>query len=549
MTSIFDRDQVQAWGPWLVWVVVFALISAVLPRDASFDVAHYHLHNGWSALNGRFQQDLAPAEMHSFLNPTFNIAVWWLIERLPGPAVSAVLGAVQALAVPVLYCLARSLFRLCNVDNAERAALVCAFLGFICVPVLATMASLRNDMLGALAFCAALMVLVRDDGEPASLPRFAFAAFLVGLAAGLKLTNLVYVPGLVIFVVAAMPGIGPRLKAISVSALGGLAGIALAGGWWMALLYSEFANPVFPLLNDLFGASLGPDIVSRDIRYLPTSLWEGLLRPLTGAFDLSLINEDDGRDLRLAAFYLGSLIILVLAFVPTRQLPRPVVAVALACLAFTLFWVWQFSIMRYATGAFLLGPVMLVLAWQFSPLQPHVSPTGKPALYSLVLILVLTMGPESVRRIPWSSPGEAYLTVKRPGNLPFKGAGIIMAGPFPTAFTAPAFPDAAWITHGDVQPWSRPFLENYRPEIRARIRSSTADIYALICVQKRTGETDEKLARGLNDVNTPGQTLERLASDYPVTGNAEDCARMQTNFDTQSTHWVICPLERAGDGS
>ncbi|WP_018148529.1 hypothetical protein [Henriciella marina] len=547
MSSVFDRDQVRAWGPWLIWVILFALVSAVVPRDASFDVAHYHLHNGWSALNGRLKQDLAPAEMHSFLNPTYNLVVWWLIERLPGPAVAAILGALQALIVPVLYFLGRSLFRLSNVENAERAALVCAFVGFVCVPVLATMASLRNDTLGALAFCAALMLLLRDEGKSASLKRFAMAAFIVGLAAGMKLTNVVYVPGLAVFVLVARPGFGPRIRGVLVSAAGGLIGMALMGGWWMALLYEAFANPVFPLLNTVFDAPLGSDSVSRDVRYLPSNFLEAVAWPALAAFDLSLINEDDGRDLRLAAFYVGALALPALALVSARHrahVPRAVLAVSLACVAFVLFWVLQFSIMRYAMAAFLLGPMLLVLAWQISPLRKYVAPAGKPALYGMALIFIFTMKSESVRRIPWSSAGEGYLSVERPEQFSYEGAGVIMAGPFPVAFTATAFSDAAWITHGDVQPWSRPFLENYRPEIRSRISSSSVDLFAVICVQDETGETAEKLANGLTDINTAGQTLARLAGEYPVTGNAENCAPLETSFDTDSTHWVVCPLTR-----
>ena len=550
MTSVFDRDQVLAWGPWLIWVFFFAVVSAFMPRDASFDVAHYHLHNGWSALNGRLQQDLAPAEMHSFLNPTFNVAVWWLIERLSGPAVSAVLGAVQALILPVLYYLARSAFRSCHMGNAERAALVCAIVGFVSVPVLATMASLRNDTLGALAFCCALLMLIREDGKPASLRSFALAAFLVGSAAGLKLTNLVYVPGLSVFVLFATPNMSMRLKAVMVCALGGFAGIALTGGWWMAHLYSEFGNPVFPLLNDYFHAPLGPVDVSRDIRYLPTTFLEAVLKPITGAFDLSQINEDDGRDLRLAAFYIGAATIAILSLLSTQRstkVPRPICALALACLTFLFFWVWQFSIMRYATAAFLLGPIMLVLAWHLSPLKNLSAPTGKPVLYGLAVVMVFTTGPEAVRRVSWSSPSEPYLVVERPEEFAFNGAGIIMAGRFPTAFTSPAFSDADWIAHGDVQPWSRPFLENYRPKIRAQIASSTSSLFVVICAQKEPGNADDLSEPTENIVNTAEGTVARLGLDYPVTGDAANCRPLKTNFDTEQTHWVVCPLTRTDE--
>lgn len=548
MSSVSDRDLVRAWGPWLVWIIVFALISALLPRDASFDVAHYHLHNGWSALNGRLEQDLAPAEMHSFLNPVFNVAVWWLIEHLPGPAVNAILGAFQAIAVPILYFLSLRLLKLCGVREARSVALVCAFAGFLCVPMLATMASLRNDMFGAIAFCAALLLLVDKEGEAVALRRLLVASFLVGLAAGVKLTNIVYIPGLAVFTLAAWSGVRLRAIATGVAAVGGLAGIVLGGGWWMAKLYAEFGNPVFPMLNDLFGASLGPEGVSRDIRYLPDSFLNALVRPVTGAFDLALINEDTGRDLRLAAFYLGAVAIIGLSLVQLRMretVPRLVIAMALACLAFTIVWVLQFSIMRYATGAFLLGPLMLVLAWKLSPLEKALSVSARPFLYGMALLLIASLGPESVRRAPWGSAADPYLAVEVPTGIKTENAGVIMAGPFPTAFTAMAFEDAAWVAHGAVQTWSRPFLENYRPLITERINQDQIDLFAVICVQETgaDGRTNQK--KGVTEKNTAGQTLARLAGEYPVQADESACRQMETSFDTETTSWVICPLTRS----
>ena len=485
--------------------------------------------------------------MHSFLNPVFNVAVWWLIENLPGPAVNAILGAFQALAVPVLYFLSLKVLKLCGICEARRIALVCAFAGFLCVPMLATMASIRNDMYGAIAFCGALLLLVDEEGQRASLARVFAAAFIVGLAAGVKLTNVVYIPGLAVFVLAAWPGFQPRAAAVAVAAAGGLAGIVLGGGWWMAKLYTELGNPVFPMLNDLFRAPLGPESISRDVRYLPDGILEALVRPVMGAFDLALINEDTGRDLRLAAFYLGALTILGITVVqlPSRvSVPRSVIALALASLVFIMVWVFQFSIMRYATGAFLLGPLMLVVAWKLGPFEKAISISSRPFLYGMALIMIVTLGPESVRRAPWKSGTEPYLNVELPPSFQTENTGIIMAGPFPTAFTAIAFEDAAWIGHGATQPWSRPFLDNYRPLIAERINRSGSDLYAVICVQRGSHETAEKLKEGLTDINTAGQTLAQLAGDYPVMGSDDACRPMKTSFDTDTTSWVICPLTR-----
>lgn len=91
------------WKVWAAWFVGFAVLSAVFPRDAHFDVSHYHLQNGWSLLEGRLLQDMAPAGLHSFLNPIHSAFIWFLVDNLPGPLVVALLSPIHAAILPVTY--------------------------------------------------------------------------------------------------------------------------------------------------------------------------------------------------------------------------------------------------------------------------------------------------------------------------------------------------------------------------------------------------------------------------------------------------------------
>lgn len=78
------KSRISAKWVFGLWVIGFGLISALYPRDISYDVVHYQIHNGWSFLNDRSGVDFAPAEMHSFLNPIWQVFVWFLIESFPG---------------------------------------------------------------------------------------------------------------------------------------------------------------------------------------------------------------------------------------------------------------------------------------------------------------------------------------------------------------------------------------------------------------------------------------------------------------------------------
>ena len=93
------------WKLWALWLGLFFVVSAAFPRDAHFDIAHYHLHNGWSILEGRINRDMAPAELHSFLNPLHSAFIWLLVDHLPGPLVNGLLGLIQGLLFPGSLCL------------------------------------------------------------------------------------------------------------------------------------------------------------------------------------------------------------------------------------------------------------------------------------------------------------------------------------------------------------------------------------------------------------------------------------------------------------
>ena len=46
--SVGDDLRHVDWKVWAAWMAVFFVFSAIAPRDAHFDAAHYHLQNGWS---------------------------------------------------------------------------------------------------------------------------------------------------------------------------------------------------------------------------------------------------------------------------------------------------------------------------------------------------------------------------------------------------------------------------------------------------------------------------------------------------------------------
>ena len=533
---------------WAAWFLAFGTLSALWPRDAGFDVMHYHLHNGWSALHGRLHHDLAPAEMHSFLNPVWNIVVWWLIEHLPGPVVAFLLGLVQGALLPALYGLTRRLSRVLGAPLGWRVALFIAALGCITAPAWSSFASIRNDHLGALAFIMGLwLVLPREARGQVSIKSLALGALLVGGAAGLKLTNVIYVPAFAVFVLILAPGWSTRLRNGLVAAGAGLVAFLVLAGPWMWVLWQEFANPVYPMFAGLFSGPEAPLEATRDTRYLPGSTSQAIWRPVLASWNGLLINETPVRDLRLGLGYLAAFGIVGRARQFWRgadEAPqRAGLALGVSLLVLIFVWLSLFAIMRYALAAWLLAPLM---GWVLLPSLGIQWPAGRKgyALAGLTAaLLIFTISPERTRRIPWTSPTEPYITVERPDMFDYDGALILIASEFPAAFTATAFPEAR-ITHIDPQDWSEPFLARYRPRIDAAIEAQTGPLYLIHCWPKRIGEDD---ASAIFDAYTAEMALDSIRSRHDLAIAKPGCQPLPTSFSTEYTSWQICPLTQESD--
>lgn len=263
------------WKVWAAWLVFFGILSAVYPRDVHYDVAHYHLVNGWSIWEGRLGRDLAPAGMHSFLNPLHSAFIWWFVDHLPGPLVNGLLGLVQGLMLPVLYALTARIASRMGADCDRTVIALVALAGFLTQPNWMMLATLRHDHWGALAFLAAMAVIVGKDGRAVPYRTLGGFALLLGLLLGMKPTNAVYAAGFAAMVLVAVPGVQTRLKAVLVCGVTGLAGMLLTGGAWHYRLWAEFGNPLYPMMTQVPDEHEGGTHGFRDSRFLPDGLLDG----------------------------------------------------------------------------------------------------------------------------------------------------------------------------------------------------------------------------------------------------------------------------------
>ncbi len=532
-------DNEIDWRIWLVWFLGFALLSAFWPRDAGFDVAHYHIHNGWSAVEGRLQRDMAPADLHSFLNPLHNAWLWGLIERWPGPIAMLLVSPVQAALLPVTYAFGARLAARLDVSVSRGLLFFAALVGFLALPNQLMLATLGNDHWGALAFIFAVVLLIgRAETQPTPLV-LAVGSFVLGAAAGMKLTNLIYVIGFAVAVLAMATAWNSRARAIAICAALGALGLLLTGGLWAWRMWDMFGNPIFPNLGGLFASTpLGPDEAFRDERFLPSGWLDLLFRPFSFSLNGKLIYEFESADPRFLALYVA--LIATFGFClfrgfRQRDWPRHSRLVLSLCAAiFASFLVWSavFSIIRYALALWVIAPIFVTVLASWMLPKRSASSSFQLGLVLFCSALFVMTGPSQVRRVAWTSWTEPYVWAELPEQLDVSDGIIVFATQYPTAFLAPSVESAAWLSHADSPPWSQPALANYRPQVRERLLASDAPIFVVM----------------FWGMDSDAEDLARTAAELGLHHDVKQCQRLRTAFDIQTAtddmHWVICPVSR-----
>ena len=183
-------------------------------------------------MHGTFWDSIAPSGIQSYFNPLILIPQYIAIRALPPLAAVATIGVAQAMAFVVA---ARICLRIAGPDPGA-GGYASAFLGFVlCLAspmALSEAGTTIVDLITAVpVLLAYLLLLTRDD---ASAPRHAClaAGLLLGLAAGLKLTNTVFVIGAPAFFLAGPAPPRRRLAGVVQLVLGVAAGFAGIAGWW-----------------------------------------------------------------------------------------------------------------------------------------------------------------------------------------------------------------------------------------------------------------------------------------------------------------------------
>ncbi|MBP1206168.1 hypothetical protein JOD97_004241 [Duganella sp. 1411] len=376
-TAFLDHPRAAWHAAWIV-PVLLGLLSLANGQDDGWDMRNYHLYNAHALVNGRVGFDLAPAGFQTYFNPTIELPYYFLNRWLPPQWVGFVLGTLHGLNFVLLAGIARQL-----VGPQRRLVLLLAGACLFAPGFLSELGNTMGDNLTALFVLGSLYSVLRHwDGLLQWRARagltLAGAGLLMGVSAGLKLTNATYAVALCLALLAVPLPWWPRLRLALVFGVGVLGGVAATAGWWFVKMWHTFGNPLFPQFNNIFHSPLATENGVIDFYFRPVGWIENLLWPFIFAFNPRRVSE---LPMKLAVWPL--LYVLLAAFAVVwllrrRAAGRPASLDARAAFTLVFFvaayvvWMRMFSIYRYLVPLELLAPLMIWIVWRYlAPSAPR----------------------------------------------------------------------------------------------------------------------------------------------------------------------------------
>jgi len=401
--------------------------------DTNWDWRNYHAYNVWATINNRYDTDVIPAGFQTYFNPLIYYPIYLLRQLLSPLWAGLIAGAVHGLNLVAIYSLTRALLGSAANAACLAASILLAAFGPITLSEVGTSFA---DIVLSLPIIAALICITSSDETRPKL--YILAGVLIGASVALKLTNVVFALGLMTAAIAATR----PLAALGCVALGGAIGSLLAGGWWSFLLWREFGNPVFPLLNGIFPSSELSPITILDRQFVPHGWLDGLAYPFYWLVGDHRSSEYEFRDARFAVALILLAVAIGVSLIRRAALftRRDIQFISFFAVSYAT-WLMLFSIQRYVVALELLcGPLivlLLVRILQDAALNGSVIGLGKwrsAIILTVALPSAIWTQPGDWTRRAWSNPYHPQL----PSELTQPAIYLLLDKPL--GYIAPLFP-------------------------------------------------------------------------------------------------------------
>lgn len=495
--------------------ILFGLFSVIIGQDDNWDLRNYHVYNVYALLNDRIGYDLAPARFQTFFNPTIDLLYYGLNLALSPVSAGFVMGVLHGLNFVLLLAIGR---QLAGPEGGGRWPLLLALAGVLGPGFRGELGNTMGDNLTALLVLGALYVLLlRWEALAArggrALMAAVLAGLLMGLGAGLKLTNALYAIALCLACLGLPLAWPRRLGVALLFGIGVLAGMAVTGGWWFLKMWQLFGNPTFPQFNDIFHSPWALENGVIDTYFRPKNWLEYLQWPFIFGVNWRRVTE--------VAHQLGMWPVLYVLFgvAALAALWRRARGAAQAVLDpracfFLLFfglaylvWMRVFSIYRYLIALELLAPLAIWLLWRSIAVTPKAA--RRLAGVTLAVLLVCAVPTPKWGNAAW---GERNFSATVPAFVQPEQSVVFIAQPDPPL---------SWLTTM-FQPQLKfigvdmgfPESDAWRTRMRRAVAERSGQHYVLLSAVK-----DEKLDSLQN---------KRVAAEWlGWTKDASGCARLE----------------------
>lgn len=399
-----------------------AILSIIDRTDVNWDLQNYHLYGPFAVLHGRLGIDYFVAGIQGYLNPLADIP-YYVTKFILFPNHPVIVAGLAGLPFGLLAFIVFNIARVMLPGAAAEAALA-GILGLTGATILSEVGTVNDDILIADILLLGLWAVLRKPGSPTFS---ALCGLAVGSAAGLKLTALLYAPGLLVLCLIQARLWRPAALSALLFCIAVAIGFLALWGWWGALLWARFHNPFFPVFGSIFPSPWSPAIYIRDARFFPRDAAEWLFYPFFWLQGHSFIaSEEPLRDPRLALVYLALAAGLLGIFTRYARPARPAAALWAFVAISYFFWLIGFSILRYAMPLEAISGIVIWTAMRLFLRKP------KPWLLPAICIAVIAF----TKPIGWGRIGYGKTLIEAPVP-PLAANSLVFVSGAPIGFVVP----------------------------------------------------------------------------------------------------------------
>ena len=434
----------------ITYFVALGILSVILGQDVSWDLRNYHFYNPYMLLTGRFKYDVLPAQIQTFFNPLMDVPFFVAIHylKLPPVVVGFFLGGFHGLNQWLVHLITYHSFDKVCERYKITLSIAAAITSIFGAAFLSELGTSIGDSTSSVFVLAGLFLIIACLGrnQPVKVKTIILAGLLLGLATGLKLTTALYSISLIVAISFLTNTIKEKLRNLLTLILSMAVGFSLTMGYWIILMWTNFANPLFPFFNKIFQSPyIETDFNLQDTRFLPKDVWQFLFYPFYFVQEQTLVAEVKFKETRFAIAYLLIVILLgviIYQYTSRRSLEQKNNLVHVPILGFLLpfycsaylIWLKGFSIYRYLIVLELITPVLIILIIAY--LYPH-KRTVFIILIAIFALIAATVKPLDWWRMGWS---DNYFGIDSQALKPYENSTIVMWGDEGTGYLVPHFP-------------------------------------------------------------------------------------------------------------